>query len=126
MKSKPANKMERKRFERLAEHGCICCKHHGHYRAAEIHHITECRKRLGHDYTLPLCEWHHRGIPPEPLGKNDTARLFGPSLAQSKREFQICYGTERELLQEIDSWLYGATGEEETRDSVESGNFSES
>lgn len=50
---------------RIVIYGCLCCLIAG-YRCSsepiERHHIIEGRKRLGHFFTLPLCQGHHRGI----------------------------------------------------------------
>lgn len=100
MPHKQPTKAERARFQRLQEMGCICCRiFAGRYRAPDIHHLVEGGRRLGHSYTIPLCEWHHRGLPPDPWGSPPLAeRFLGPSLAISKRRFKAVFGTEREML----------------------------
>lgn len=37
---------------------CIVCNHPA---PSDAHHITECGRRLGDDYTIPLCFDCHRG-----------------------------------------------------------------
>lgn len=87
------NKHQR-RYDLLQQIGCIACSIEGAgYAAPDCHHIVEGNKRLGDEYTLPLCPWHHRGVLPSKPG---------PSLAKSKREFVARYGTERELLEKVD------------------------
>lgn len=99
MPHKPPTKDERARFQRLQEMGCVCCRlFTGRYRAPDIHHLVEGGRRLGHSYTVPLCEWHHRGLPPAPWNANLAEMWLGPSLAASKRRFVAVFGTERELL----------------------------
>lgn len=94
------------RFERLIEYGCICCKQRlGLYRYPEIHHIVE-GYRLGDDYTIPLCAWHHQGQPPSVHAtKKQAAKIMGPNLRDQKKTFVQAFGSERELLQRINQWL---------------------
>lgn len=71
----------------------------------EAHHLTDKGYRIhsgGHDATIPLCSWHHRGELIYPLTGREMRELHGPSLALHKREFVAQYGTERELLKETD------------------------
>ena len=85
-----------RRFRALQDLGCIACGHNGVWHVpCDIHHITEGHDRLGDEYTIPLCAFHHRGI-----AENVWDKLRGPSLARSKRDFVNEYGTERELLAE--------------------------
>jgi hypothetical protein len=83
------------RFEALKALGCICCKKLGIQRDPEIHHIVEGMRRLGHDFTLPLCVMHHRM----------TGGLFGPSIADGSKLFNARWGTQRELLAEVNELL---------------------
>lgn len=100
------NKRDRRRFADLQILGCICCTKEGRIREAEIHHLVEGRKRLGHQATIPLCPWHHRALPPlDGMDEATSEKLLGPSLARNKREFIARYGTEHDLLDEINSWL---------------------
>lgn len=69
--------------------------------ATEVHHIVDRGTRKhsgGHDATLPLCAWHHRGVCKDCCTSSDMAVLFGPSLALEKRQFCIVFWPERELL----------------------------
>lgn len=85
---------------------CIACALDGLTQPSktEAHHIVDGGYRKhsgGHQATLPLCGWHHRGEPK--IGfftapKSAMTHGFGPSLAVSKREFVRRFGTERELL----------------------------
>lgn len=72
----------------------------------EIHHIAKGFKRLGHEFTLPLCAWHHRAEPPfMGMKKSEAREVFGPSLAMGKRSFQKWFGSEEQLLEQINWWL---------------------
>lgn len=74
----------------------------------EAHHLTDKGTRKhsgGHDATIPMCGWHHRGERVEYMSSREMRLVYGPSLALHKREFIACYGTEREQLAEIDERL---------------------
>jgi hypothetical protein len=45
------------------------------------------------------------------MTKKEAAKWLGPSLAESKREFVQEFGTELELLMEINQWLSGERGD---------------
>lgn len=105
-KAKSATKAEKRRFQELQEIGCIACRIDGHdYRAPQIHHLVEGNRRLGHEYTVPLCPWHHQGLPEGDMRPSDMEREIGPSLARNKREFIVSYGDERELLERTERVL---------------------
>jgi hypothetical protein len=59
--AKPWTKRETARADRMAEViGCIFCALSDiKARCDHRHHIKRGNKRLGHWYTLPLCEAHH-------------------------------------------------------------------
>jgi hypothetical protein len=100
-------KSQQARFDALKEMGCICCWNHDAVRQdAEIHHIAQGFKRLGHDFTIPLCTWHHRGHPPAHLDVREMTQLCGPSLARGKRAFVAVFGTELALLETVNAVLY--------------------
>lgn len=111
-RTRTPTKAQRLRFARIKWLGCIACRIEGaHGVPPEIHHITEGGRRLGHDYTIGLCVWHHRGQSELPAHMAELR--FGPSLARSKRDFVARYGTERELLSHVNdlldqeaSWTY--------------------
>lgn len=93
---------EKRRFLRLQELGCICCHIEGlGYVPAEIDHIVDKGYRRlsgGHAATIPLCPYHHRGVPPSGFSE-DTARGYaGPSKRLHRKLFIKTYGTDRELL----------------------------
>lgn len=101
---------QRLRFRALQELGCIACIKEGlGYRAPEIHHIVEGHRRLGHDFTLPLCAHHHRGVPFDDLmSLSEMAFFYGPSLGLSKKRFVETYGTERQLLEAVNERIGAA------------------
>jgi hypothetical protein len=106
-------------------YGCVACRKRGLISYPEIHHIVSCHKRYGHDHTLPLCAWHHRGVPPAfEMTKKAARKLLGSSLAESKRDFTAEFGSELELLMEVNSWLNSAEKDDAPRAQEESGSFS--
>lgn len=105
-RTKSPTKADRQRFRILQELGCVACRLEGRYGVApQIHHITDRGRRMGHQYTVPLCPWHHQGIPPNGLTTPEAERVAGPSLERSKARFVERYGTEMELLERIDREL---------------------
>lgn len=88
------------RFEKLRALGCICCKKAGSgYRAPDIHHILSGGFRIGDHASLPLCPEHHR-FP-------STGAVVGPSLADGSKVFAAKWGSQMELLAEVNR-LIGA------------------
>lgn len=76
-------------MRRVVEYGCIACRKDGHFfEPAQVHHITSGFRRMGHLFTIPLCPGHHTG----------TDR---PSVHGAKRTFEQQYGTQLELLAEL-------------------------
>jgi hypothetical protein len=58
--------------------------------------------------------------------KKRTANLLGPALAESKRDFIEIYGTELDLLKEVNLWLdQGHIKDDDKRANGENGNSSE-
>ena len=98
-------------MDRVSRSGCIACRiDTGAYRDAEIHHITSAGRRMGHKFSLPLCSWHHRSAPDGTMTPPLMREVYGPSLAESKKEFVARYGTELDLLMKVRTWL-GVTDE---------------
>ena len=89
-----ATREEQAKQDRQREHGCAVCRVLELSIACgpvEIHHRTigdlHGNPQLGHDCTVGLGSWHHRGVI-LPGYTGETMRLaFGPSLASSKRAF---------------------------------------
>ena len=104
-KTKQPNADERRHMERVQQLGCLACWIEGIVAPAEIHHVTDGSRRLGHRYVIPLCSWHHRGQSETGMRPSDAESLFGPSLAHDKASFTRHYGTERELLNWIESLI---------------------
>jgi hypothetical protein len=87
-------------FAKLQAIGCLCCRKAGSgYRAPDIHHVLSGGRRIGHSAVLPLCPEHHR------YPSNGT--VVGPSLADGSKLFEAHWGTQRELLAEVNELLSG-------------------
>jgi hypothetical protein len=81
------NKAEREHLAKIASFGCCICSS-----PAEIHHIRTglgMSQRASNYSVLPLCPRHHR------LGG------FGEAIHAGQREFESRYGSEIELLNQI-------------------------
>lgn len=115
MSHKKPTKRQQDRLDRLHRLPCMACVHEGvtQPNATEAHHLVDKGYREhsgGHDATIPLCEWHHRGVQREAWGvghwlKIEMEAKYGPSMALNKRAFEAKYGTQRELLAKIDVLL---------------------
>lgn len=83
-------KAERERWARFEEIGCICCllsfgQKQPRY---EVHHLLQGGRRLGHLYSIPLCETHHRG--------RSISGLW-TSIAQGSKAFNAVHGSQWDL-----------------------------
>jgi len=88
--SKPATKIEREWMARASEHGCVACATDGPETRCCVHHLVRGNRRLGHLLTIGLCPEHH---------KSDGRHV--PSVHNQKRTFVQRYGSELELLAEL-------------------------
>lgn len=102
-----SSKADQIRYDRLRRIGCIVSRKLGlGWVAPDMHHICDSGYRRlsgGNRATIPLSPWFHRGVPPEGMTQTEAAEILGPSLALHKREFKKRFGTERELLAEVDA-----------------------
>ena len=86
----PPTAAESRWMAAIAELGCVVCiKFHQARTPAAVHHIVEGGRRLGHMFTIPLCDPGHHQNTPTPLKVSRH-----PNKARFERE----YGTEMELL----------------------------
>lgn len=85
--SKTPNKAEREWMDKISRHDCLACLQDGANSPANVHHIVQGSRRLGHLFTIPLCPKHH---------KSDGRHV--PSIHYQKRTFVARYGSELELL----------------------------
>lgn len=94
------------RFEKLRAFGCIACFIEGlifvRCGTVEVHHTLSGNKRRGHEFTMPLGQWHHRGEPLPDYTKAQMREQFGPSLAEGSKPFHERYGSDEEIMARID------------------------
>lgn len=96
-------KAQQVRFDAIKDIGCIVARSLGlGWVPCDIHHLTVGGKhgapRRGHEFTVGLNPWSHRG---EPFGGLSAARceeLFGPSYARQPRRFRQEIGSDDYLL----------------------------
>lgn len=100
--SKPTVEQQH-RMDAIKDIGCVVAYALGlGFVPCEVHHLTvggkHGQKRRGHDFTIGLNPWSHRG---EPFGGMSAARceeLFGPSYALQPRKFRQEIGSDDYLL----------------------------
>lgn len=97
-------KAQQMRFVAIKEIGCIVCLARGMVCPAEIHHLTvggkHGQKRRGHDYTVGLCVYCHRGI-------GNPADYGGPSYAREPKAFRALWPDDKLLAEQdrlIEIW----------------------
>ncbi len=94
---------QQQRMDAIRDIGCVVAYSLGlGFVPCEIHHLTvggkHGQKRRGHDFTVGLNPWSHRG---EAFGGISPARceeLFGPSYAKQPRRFRSEIGQDDYLL----------------------------
>jgi len=117
-KTKTATPAEKRRMELIKGLGCVACVlAQWPDVQCEVHHVVEGRVRLGHDKTMGLCLWHHRGECAngyQGYTKQQMSGMIGPSLAHGSYNFAENFGSQATLvavqdyiieLFEADPWL---------------------
>jgi Recombination enhancement, RecA-dependent nuclease len=85
-----ATRTEKERFVQILFLGCAICGHDNHGAKLEIHHLIQGNRRLGHWWTICLCEYHHQRHGPK--------YHFKPvCLVDGSKPFTQAYGTQRSL-----------------------------
>lgn len=106
---KPATKAELARLARVKQLPCLACVKFGLHDiqcgATEANHLLSGGKRRGHDSTVPLGIWHHRGIPLDGWSLHAMNAMFGPSLRLTSKKFHAEFGSDAELLAETEQLL---------------------
>lgn len=107
--------MNQDRYEYLQSVGCVCCAvNHGFgflpsLLPVEIHHLNagglHGGKRLGDEFTIPLCKWHHRGVATGFLSRAQMTPMYGPSWANGSKPFRAVYGSDADLLARANAGL---------------------
>lgn len=85
---------------RIVELGCVACRseHPESLCPLEVHHLLDGGVRRGHEFTVCLCAWHHRGMPPNGFNVTTATNMFGPSLYHNGRAFRALYGDDNALM----------------------------
>ncbi len=99
----PPNQEDQRRFDLLKEIGCLPCSLWGYFSWAEVHHLLSGNVRRGHQYTVPLCPWHHQGKVDAGGSIRRMATLLGPSLALESKRFHEIFGSDGELLEKTNA-----------------------
>jgi len=101
-------KGDRERLAKLHSLPCAACVIDGNQAVCgktEAHHFKSGNKRIGHQSTIALGQWHHQGIPLDGYTHGQMELIFGPSLARSPKSFRERYGTDGELLERTNDLL---------------------
>lgn len=96
-------KAQQARMDSIRELGCVIAQMRGlGFVPCEIHHLTSGghhgQKRRGHDYTVGLNSWSHRGVPLPGWNAAHCEKVFGPSYAREPRRFREEVGSDDVLL----------------------------
>jgi hypothetical protein len=87
-------KLEREWMDAITDLGCIVCLLKGWgYVPAAVHHLKNGNRRLGHLFSIPLCDPGHH--------QNALAESGEISRHPNKARFEAAYGTEEELLEKV-------------------------
>jgi hypothetical protein len=98
-------KADRARFHALQKIGCIACRQKGVFSQVHVHHLLSGGRRRGHQFTIPLCPYHHEGYPPDGISQAEANRYYGPSLARAPKSFRAEFGDDETLLATVDALL---------------------
>ena len=98
------NKEETARFDAIKDIGCIIAvKMDIGWVPCEIHHLTIGGKhganRRGHEFSIGLNPWSHRGVTFNGLTVDQCMEMFGPSYAKQPRAFRELIGPDDDLLE---------------------------
>jgi len=101
-----ASKAQQRRFLAFQQIGCIVCREfYGAYRPADVSHLLSGGTRMGHDATIPECEYHHRGVIPQRIrddfsssARDAACGMLGPNRADHGSAYSATYGGDEALL----------------------------
>lgn len=87
--SKTPNAEERRWMDAVVEFGCVACWIDGNYRPCCVHHLVSGGRRMGHLFTIGLCD----------PGHHQNGQQFGMiSVHPWKARFEAKYGSQLDLL----------------------------
>ena len=100
------NKTDVSRFEAFQRIGCIACHQLGFFSLPQAHHLLSGNVRRGHQFSIPLCPYHHVSqLPSGAKSSKAIATLLGPSLARESKRFHERFGTDDELLAKVNELI---------------------
>lgn len=97
-------KAEAERIEKMLRLGCAACAELFLWMPAEVHHLLEGNKRLGHLYSIPLCAGHHRGLFLADQALSIPKEMM-VSIAHGRKEFVRHYSDERTMWERVQKRL---------------------
>lgn len=98
-----ANKVRIDGFRNI---GCIVTRlYFEDYADYDCHHITDCGRRMGNAFVIPLSPWYHRAVPPSGMTERRAYLELGPTLEKHKKEFIGRFGSEIYLLEQTNKLL---------------------
>jgi hypothetical protein len=85
-----------RRFDAIKDAGCVVAWLRGlGWTPADVHHLTlggkHGQRRMGHEYTVGLNPWSHRGVAFNGLTVEECRDMFGPSYVLEPRAFREIY-----------------------------------
>lgn len=103
-------KAQSARLDAVSAMCCVCCQMERAQQPwpTEVDHLVDKGTRKhsgGHDATIPLCAWHHRGLCLDGVSAETMHARYGPSFALRGRLAATWYGTKRELLEFVNALL---------------------
>ena len=112
---RPARKInadDAERFVAIKSLGCVAClklKLPMQCGPTEAHHLLSGGRRRGHQQSIPLGAWHHRGVIWYSMNSTQMEDQFGPSLARGSKRFHEAFGSDDELLEEVNRLISGVS-----------------
>lgn len=96
------------RFGHIKAGRCVACWKRGMVTiGCDAHHLLSGGRRIGHEASVALCLWHHRGHPLPGVTPPQMRFQYGPSLMDGSKTFRAAYGTDAELLELQEQMLRG-------------------
>ena len=93
------NVADKERRAKLYEMGCcVCLNHLDLYTPTSIHHLDGQTKPGCHQLTIPLCPRHHQF-------KDNSKQPQWFAFHDDKTSFEAAYGTEQELLEQVNGLI---------------------
>lgn len=103
-------KAQNVRLDAVSRMRCVCCEIEGVPQPfpTEVDHLVDKGYRIhsgGHDATIPVCGWHHRGVCRDGMSSDTMKAHYGPSFFLQAKTAAKWYGTKRDLLARVNAKL---------------------